>query len=63
MVKIKPYRSQNYDKLKKEALKSGELFFDPLFPPNGTSLFYSKTASDSIEWKRPGVMIVNTLNN
>ena len=55
MVKVRPYKKQNYDKLKKEAIQSGELFFDPAFPPNSSSLFYSKTASDSIVWKRPGV--------
>ncbi len=36
-------------------LQSQQLFEDPEFPADNSSLFYSKRAPFSIEWKRPGV--------
>ena len=50
------YRGQKYGSLKKEAIKSGQLFKDPIFPANNKSLFYSKVDPD-IVWKRPGVSL------
>jgi len=48
------YKGQKYEKLKKELLKSGQLFTDPEFLPNQKSLFYSRTETEVI-WKRPTV--------
>lgn len=51
-----PYKDQHYNKLKKQCISKGELFVDPIFPPDSKSLFYSKVEKD-IVWKRPGVSI------
>ena len=48
------YKNQKYGKLKRAALKSGDLFKDEVFPAHHKSLFFSRVA-DEIEWKRPGV--------
>ncbi|VDI30156.1 calpain-5 [Mytilus galloprovincialis] len=48
-----PYKDQHYNKLKKQCISKGELFVDPVFPPDSKSLFYSKVEKD-IVWKRPG---------
>ena len=48
------YKEQNYKKLKKVAVETGELFQDPFFQTSNKSVFFS-TTSVEIEWKRPGV--------
>lgn len=57
MVKKEYFRGQNYHAIKKGLLKSGQLFTDPEFLPDMTSLFFStkKDLPTAIEWKRPGV--------
>ncbi|KAL5003952.1 hypothetical protein ScPMuIL_017408 [Solemya velum] len=50
---VAPFKGQKYNKLKKQCLKAGKLFVDSTFPPNGNSLFYSRTAPADIVWKRP----------
>ncbi|KAK3094770.1 hypothetical protein FSP39_005995 [Pinctada imbricata] len=50
---IKPYKGQDYDKLKKEAKTKGHLFIDTEFPPDDRSLFYSQGKMANVVWKRP----------
>ena len=50
-----PFGGQDFDSLRRVQLSMGELFTDPTFPPNDSSLFLSeRTIADEIEWKRPG---------
>uniref|UniRef100_A0A8C4RPF4 Calpain-5-like n=1 Tax=Erpetoichthys calabaricus TaxID=27687 RepID=A0A8C4RPF4_ERPCA len=51
--RVRPFRQQNYYKLKRNCLKHGMLFEDPLFPPTAESLYYKRTPPSDIEWKRP----------
>ena len=53
--KGKPYKGQDYKKLRAECIKNGTLFVDTEFPPNSKSLSYSGQAPSGVEWKRPGV--------
>ncbi|KAL8568330.1 hypothetical protein ACOMHN_040903 [Nucella lapillus] len=48
----KYFRNQEYNSLRKDCLKKGQLFEDVEFPANNKSLFYSKVDND-IEWMRP----------
>lgn len=53
---IKPYKGQDYAKLKQECISKGELFKDPLFPPENSSLFFTPSKISeigNIVWKRP----------
>lgn len=54
---IKPFKDQDFSKLKSSCLSSGELYLDKEFPPVDQSLFFSNNAPDNIEWKRPGVSV------
>jgi hypothetical protein len=51
--KIKPFKSQSYEILKKECLKNGRLFEDPLFPVADSSMFYTQPVPNGAKWKRP----------
>merc|ERR1719187_1051068 len=44
---------QDFYDLKTAALDSGELFVDEEFPPDGASLYFSKSPPYRFEWKRP----------
>lgn len=48
---------QNYQEIKASCLESGELFTDPKFTADDTSLFFSKPLSMNIEWKRPNEFV------
>lgn len=50
---VKHYRGQKYSKLHDTAVRTGQLFTDPLFPPAGESLGH--TTNQEIVWKRPSV--------
>ena len=52
--KVIPYKGQDYEAIKKDLLKTGSLFEDPLFGADGKSLSYKQPPS-GVEWKRPGV--------
>ena len=56
-----PYKGQSFAKLKKEAQDSGQLFIDPEFPPEDTSLFSASAKTSSkltgVQWKRPKVSL------
>ena len=52
---VKPYKGQDYYKLKKEAKAKGNLFIDTEFPPDDKSLFYSQGKMANVVWKRPKV--------
>lgn len=56
--KVIPFKNQDYEKLKKECLKSGKLFEDPLFPCVNSSMFYSQPVPQGITWARPGEISV-----
>ena len=44
---------QDFTELKASHLQSGSLFADPRFPPQESSLYYSRSAR-GLSWKRPG---------
>jgi len=51
-----PYSGQKYSDLKDECKSSGQLFKDPLFPANYSSLFRGGAQKiANVVWKRPGV--------
>ena len=56
MVRHSNYKGQVYKDLKEKAQQDGRLFVDTEFPPDASSLFYSKTSAPfAVEWKRPKV--------
>nr|XP_022343064.1 calpain-5-like [Crassostrea virginica]XP_022343065.1 calpain-5-like [Crassostrea virginica] len=59
MVSAKPFKGQKYHKIKKECIKKKTLFRDSEFPPEGLSLFYSKSPPGDVVWKRPGDIVSN----
>ena len=60
--RAKPYKDQDYERLRKDCLSSGTVFEDPEFPAAPESLACSEEgAADGIEWKRPGVSVVRDL--
>ena len=44
---------QDFTELKASHLQSGSLFADPRFPPQESSLYYSRSAR-GLSWQRPG---------
>lgn len=52
-----PFKGQRYKDLKNNCIKKGVLFTDPVFPPSGRSLYYSRAAPSDIVWKRPKVSV------
>lgn len=53
------FKDQNYDKLRAECRRSGQLFEDEAFPANQRSLGEGPKFSN-VEWKRPGVSLLLT---
>ena len=53
---VRRFHNQNYRKLKRDLQRRGELFTDPRFPPDASSLFFSGRNDHDIVWKRPRVM-------
>ncbi|XP_063793380.1 calpain-6 isoform X2 [Pseudophryne corroboree] len=53
---VRNLKNQNFWQLKNECMKTGALYEDPEFPASEESLFYSKSPTEQIEWKRPGVI-------
>jgi hypothetical protein len=51
----RPFKGQEFSKLKKQAQESDHLFIDTEFPPDDKSLFYSKGKLAGVIWKRPKV--------
>ena len=50
------FKNQNYDMLKM-MYDENNLFEDPLFPAEDSSMFYSNPYPPYVEWKRPHVYI------
>nr|XP_014339375.1 PREDICTED: calpain-9-like [Latimeria chalumnae] len=48
---------KTYEELKRECLRRGQLFEDPDFPADDSSLFYSEKPSVPFTWKRPGEIV------
>ncbi|KAL5965764.1 Calpain-A [Taenia solium] len=46
-------KGMTYDEIKDRLRGTGQLFEDPDFPAEGSSLFYSTPAPRDIQWKRP----------
>ena len=63
MVKLHYFRNQRYDKLKSLCVKEKKLFEDPEFPPEDKSLFFSRSPTEAVEWKRPKVCLNVLLQN
>lgn len=51
---VDKWKKQSYRKIKKQCMKTGKLWDDPLFPPNDSSLALSKPVANVV-WKRPSV--------
>ncbi|XP_064639206.1 calpain-5-like isoform X2 [Lineus longissimus] len=49
----RPFKGQEYSKLKKQSQESCHPFIDNEFPPDDKSLFYSKGKLAGVIWKRP----------
>ncbi|CAL1528622.1 unnamed protein product [Lymnaea stagnalis] len=49
----KPYKGQDYWKLRKRLLKEDSLFVDGAFPNDNSSLYYSRAGQGDVIWKRP----------
>lgn len=52
MVNYTNYEDQDYKVIKDECIKNKNLFEDPVFPAEDSSLFYSQKSINAI-WKRP----------
>lgn len=50
--RIEYFKNQNYIQLKKECLRKGVLFEDPLFVPNNRNIFFSKPLPRGTKWMR-----------
>lgn len=49
--------AQDYEKLRRQCIAKGNMFEDPYFPADDSSLFYSQKLPFKPEWKRPGVSL------
>lgn len=49
--------SQDFQELKAKCLENGELFSDPEFPPEDSSLYFSQDPPFAFEWKRPSELV------
>ena len=47
------FKNQSYDALKREYLRTGRLFEDPLFPATDKSMFYTQPVPTGAKWRRP----------
>ena len=50
---FKPFKNQDYSKLRSECLRKGTLYEDDLFPPNNYSISRKSVIKEAIAWKRP----------
>ncbi|XP_071961866.1 calpain-9-like isoform X2 [Antedon mediterranea] len=55
----KPYKNQDYQKLKNECLKKGTLYEDDEFPAIEKNLFFSQKPPRPFVWQRPGEIVDN----
>ncbi|XP_077870335.1 calpain-6-like [Saccoglossus kowalevskii] len=55
--KVKPYKGQKYEELKKMCQEQATLFSDPEFPAEDRQIFFSKSVPGRVEWKRPKVSL------
>ena len=53
-MSIKPFKEQNYYELI-ESHSVDNLFEDPHFPANDSSMYYSRKPPNGICWRRPNV--------
>ncbi|XP_065115682.1 calpain-2 catalytic subunit-like isoform X1 [Paramisgurnus dabryanus] len=62
--KPRPFKKQDYQRLKRKWLKKNTLFCDPIFPAGSKSLGYKELGPNSskaqgVEWKRPKELCAN----
>jgi len=62
MPSVTSYKGQKYAELKKDAIASGRPFEDPEFPAADSSLVYTKGKAKNVEWKRPKVWYMGSLD-
>ena len=59
------FAEQYFEKIRKNCLKSGALFVDPMFPPTNASVFVNKKKwqqnDNNIEWKRASELCENAM--
>uniref|UniRef100_UPI00398EA47D calpain-5-like n=1 Tax=Pristiophorus japonicus TaxID=55135 RepID=UPI00398EA47D len=51
--RVSQFQDQNYRALRKGCLREKVLFEDPLFPITDDSIYYNRSPTGAIEWKRP----------
>lgn len=51
------FQGQSFHKLRRDCLRRGALFKDPLFPTTAQSLFYKREPPPGLTWKRPRVSV------
>lgn len=54
-IKGRSQTVQDFVQLRDSCLQNGELFEDPLFPADDSSLYYSRRAGRNFQWMRPTV--------
>nr|XP_033802283.1 calpain-6 [Geotrypetes seraphini]XP_033802284.1 calpain-6 [Geotrypetes seraphini]XP_033802285.1 calpain-6 [Geotrypetes seraphini] len=50
---VQLFKNQCYHELKQQCVRHKQLFEDPEFPAEDSSLFYSRSPPGRVEWKRP----------
>jgi len=50
--------TQDYGKLLSSCLSNGELFCDPEFPAEDSSVFFSRSEKRNFKWLRPHVRLL-----
>ncbi|XP_034425074.1 calpain-5-like isoform X1 [Hippoglossus hippoglossus] len=51
--RVSDFQGQSFHKLRRDCLRRGALFKDPLFPATAQSLFYKREPPPGLTWKRP----------
>ncbi|XP_022616490.1 calpain-5-like [Seriola dumerili] len=51
--RVRDFQGQSFHKLRRDCLRRGALFKDPLFPTTAQSLFYKREPPPGLTWKRP----------
>ncbi|XP_038588845.1 calpain-5-like [Micropterus salmoides] len=51
--RVNCFQGQSFHKLRRDCLRRGALFKDPLFPTTAQSLFYKRETPPGLTWKRP----------
>ncbi|XP_029311334.1 calpain-5 isoform X2 [Cottoperca gobio] len=53
--RVNNFQGQSFHKLRRDCLRRGAFFKDPLFPATAQSLFYKRKPPPGLTWKRPRI--------